>query len=130
MAAAIETLAVSGPEGEGRKIAVLGDMLELGAESEKLHAALVESLTQSGVELVFTAGQFMSALWDVLPVNIRGGHSKTVEDLIPMIITSIEPGDIVMVKGSHGSRMYSAVDAFLQQNGAGKASFPRLVNGG
>ena len=52
------------------------------------------------------------------------------EDLIPMIITSIEPGDIVMVKGSHGSRMYSAVDAFLQQNGAGKASFPRLVNGG
>ena len=114
----------------GRKIAVLGDMLELGAGSETLHAALVESLTQGETELVFTAGQFMSALWDVLPVNIRGGHSKTVENLIPMITTSIEPGDIVMVKGSLGSRMYSVVDALLQQSGEGMRSFPRLVNGG
>ena len=130
MAAAIEVLAARKAEGGGRKIAVLGDMLELGAESETLHAALVESLIRSEIELVFTAGQFMSALWDALPVNLRGGHSKTVENLIPMITTSIEPGDIVMVKGSLGSRMYGVVDALLEQGGEGMRYSPRLVKGG
>ena len=72
----------------------------------------------------------MSALWEVLPVKIRGGHSKTVENLIPMISTSIEPGDIVMVKGSFGSRMYSVVDALLRQNKEGMSPFPTWSRAG
>ena len=129
MAAAIEVLATSQPQPGGRKIAVLGDMLELGDQSEKLHAALVVPLVEGGIDLVFTAGLYMSLLWEALPANMRGGHVATAKKLVPMVSSSVQPGDVVMVKGSLGSCTRIVVNALLEPR-RHDALAPCVVNGG
>tara|TARA_Y100001960_G_scaffold330176_1_gene423480 strand:+ start:1087 stop:2562 length:1476 start_codon:yes stop_codon:yes gene_type:complete len=129
MAAAIQVLAQKQPIGRGRKIAVLGDMLELGDNASALHAALVDPLTHGGTELVFLVGQLMSALWDVLPNEIRGGHAKTAKNLIPMLTECVQPGDVMMIKGSFGTSMHSVVDYFLKRSGEKMSSLQCLGKG-
>ena len=130
MAAAIEVLAKKQPIGRGRKIAVLGDMLELGENASARHAALVEPLIQGGTELVFTVGKLMTALWDVLPNELRGGHATTAENLIPILTEFVQPGDVVMVKGSFSIRMNSIVDVLLKHRIGGMRSQQCLAREG
>jgi UDP-N-acetylmuramyl pentapeptide synthase len=92
---------------------VLGDMLELGPDSPRLHAGLAESLVANRIDLVFTCGQFMACLHDALPAPLRAGHAANSEQLAPMVRAAIRPGDVVMVKGSFGSRMGRIVEALL-----------------
>jgi len=113
MNAAFEVLGRMHPEGGGRRIAVLGDMLELGDESEAKHAALVESLIAQKINLVFTAGQYMGALWDVLPKAMRGYNAPSAMQLLPKVSAMIRTGDVVVVKGSHGSNTGPIVEALL-----------------
>jgi UDP-N-acetylmuramoyl-tripeptide--D-alanyl-D-alanine ligase len=96
-------------QGGGRRIAVLGDMLELGDQSARLHADLAAPLTEAGVDLVFTAGDAMRALDVALPTRRRGAHAATAAELAPTVAQALKPGDAVMVKGSHGSRMRDVV---------------------
>src|SRR5882724_8720186 len=89
----------------GRRIAVLGDMLELGPRGADLHRELAVAVLAHGVDLVFCCGPLMRALWEALPSNRRGGYAETSNALVPEVLSAIQPGDAVMVKGSLGSRM-------------------------
>jgi UDP-N-acetylmuramoyl-tripeptide--D-alanyl-D-alanine ligase len=93
----------------GRRIAVLGDMLELGAHSRDLHAGLAEPLMAAGVDLVFTVGAEMTALDGALPAARRGGHAATSAEMAEIVADRIRPGDVVTNKGSFGSRMATVV---------------------
>ncbi len=132
MTAAFEVLGQMNPVGAGRRIAVLGDMLELGKKSEAKHAALVESLIAQKINLVFTAGQHMSALWDVLPRPLRGGSACSITRLLPKVTAAVRPGDVLVVKGSAGSKTGPVVEALLELGepcGAGPGNRKHVVNG-
>lgn len=102
MASAIATLGAR--QTAGRRIVALTDMLELGDEAAKFHAGLAEPLEAAGVDLVFCAGPLMKSLWDALPPTRRGGYAETAAALAPQVVRAAEPGDVVMVKGSNGSK--------------------------
>lgn len=112
MRAAFSVLAAMQPAPGGRRIAILGDMLELGTDSVAIHASLAPDLAAAAA-MVCTAGRDMGALYEALPREMRAGHAAKAEDLLPLVRKLIRPGDIVMVKGSHGSRMGLIVDALL-----------------
>ena len=107
----------------GRRIVALTDMLELGVEGPTFHAGLAEPLDHAGVDLVFCAGPLMKSLWDALPPTRRGGYAETAVELGLLIAKAVEPGDLVMVKGSNGSRAgavvaaLGALDVRSQENG-------------
>jgi UDP-N-acetylmuramoyl-tripeptide--D-alanyl-D-alanine ligase len=94
----------------GRRIAVLGDMLELGPEGPALHAGLVESIVAHGVDLVFAAGPLMQDLWNALPPERRGAYAATSGDLADEVAAALRPGDVVAVKGSRGIKMERVVE--------------------
>jgi UDP-N-acetylmuramoyl-tripeptide--D-alanyl-D-alanine ligase len=125
MRAAFEILGISEPGRGGRRIAVLGDMLELGPTADELHAGLADALLASGVELVFTAGAHMKHLHEALPRDRRGGHAATSEGLAPLVLGAVRPGDVVTVKGSFGSRMAVIVGALKSIDNTP----PRAANG-
>ena len=89
----------------GRRIAVLGDMLELGPQAADLHADLAEAVVAADVDLVFAAGPLMKNLYDALPGSLRGAWAETSSEIEETLIDIIGPYDIVMVKGSNGARM-------------------------
>ncbi len=109
----------------GRRIAVLGDMLELGAQATELHEGLAEPVNSAGVDLVFTCGADMAALNAALPTAMRGGHTADSQVLVPLVTASVGAGDVVLVKGSAGSRMGLVVEALKGMAGA----LPRAANG-
>ena len=111
MHAAIEVLgrALVGPR--GRRIAVLGDMLELGPGSAQIHADLARPLKEAVIDLVLTCGADMAALDDALPAPLRGGHAADSAALVPLAKAAVGVGDVVLVKGSLGSRMAVLVEA-------------------
>jgi len=113
MRAAFAVLGSTQPEAGGRRIAVLGDMLELGTESQSLHASLAQPLVEAGTDLVFTLGNEMRALDDALPAARRGGHADNVGALAGLLGERLHAGDIVTVKGSHGSKLYELVATLL-----------------
>jgi len=115
MAAAIATLASSRPAKGARRIAVLGDMLELGEDSPALHVGLAEAIETWGIDLVYTAGPLMSHLHRALDAARRGGHADSAEAVIPLVLEGLRPGDVVMVKGSAGSRMSRVVQALTER---------------
>src|SRR5215472_4016660 len=100
---------VIGPH--GRRIAVLGDMLELGPNGLDLHRAVADAVMANGVDLVFCCGPLMHALWDALPASRRGGYADNSAALEAQVVPAIRAGDAVMVKGSLGSRMGPIVKA-------------------
>jgi UDP-N-acetylmuramoyl-tripeptide--D-alanyl-D-alanine ligase len=111
MRAALALLGQAEVGPRGRRIAVLGDMLELGARGADLHRELLEPLLADGVDLVFCCGPLMRALWEALPSERRGGYAETSGALESQLLAAVRPGDAVMVKGSLGSRMGLLVKA-------------------
>jgi len=109
MRAALAVLGAIEPGPGGRRVAVLGSMLELGAESQRLHAELAKPLIEADVALVFTLGDEMRALDAALPAKRRGEHADNVAALIELLGNRLKPNDVVAVKGSHGSRLYELV---------------------
>ncbi len=105
MRAAIAVLGLTAPGPSGRRIVVFGDMLELGDDSPAMHAGLVPDLEQAAVDRVYAAGPLMAALWKVLPSHLRGGYAETAAELERQVIDDLAAGDVVMVKGSNGSRL-------------------------
>jgi UDP-N-acetylmuramoyl-tripeptide--D-alanyl-D-alanine ligase len=94
-----------------RRIAVLGDMLELGSSGRELHRNLAAAVISAGVDLVFCCGPLMRALWEALPSDRRGRYAETSAELQAHVLAAVGPGDIVMIKGSLGSRMAVIVKA-------------------
>ena len=115
MAAAIALLGQAPVGPRGRRIAVLGDMLELGPSGAELHRGLAAPLAAAKVDLVFCSGPLMKALWEALPSNRRGGYADTAAALEPAVVEAIRDGDAVMVKGSLGSKMGPIVKALERQ---------------
>jgi UDP-N-acetylmuramoyl-tripeptide--D-alanyl-D-alanine ligase len=111
MAAAIALLGQLQPKGRGRRIAVLGEMLELGPGAPALHAGLFEALVAAGVERLYVAGALMRNLWERAPAPMRGAAAADAKALAPEVIASISDGDIVMVKGSNASKVSEIVAA-------------------
>jgi UDP-N-acetylmuramoyl-tripeptide--D-alanyl-D-alanine ligase len=93
-----------------RRIAILGDMLELGDAGPAEHAALAADAIRSA-DLVFTCGPLMRRLFDALPTPMRGDHAKDSQALAPIAANALAPGDAVLVKGSLGSKMKAVVTA-------------------
>jgi len=114
MRAMLTMLAAAEPDGRGRRIAVLGDMLELGAESANLHAGLSEPVSRNKVDVVLLAGTEMKALADALSGAPHGPdvvmHFESVEALIPKVHETIAAGDVVAVKSSLGLRFGKLVE--------------------
>jgi UDP-N-acetylmuramyl pentapeptide synthase len=97
----------------GRKLAALGDMLELGDHAPGLHAELASPITAAGLDRVYTAGPGMRHLYDALPSERRGPHVADAAQLLPVIEAELRPGDTLLVKGSLGMRMGRIVEALL-----------------
>ncbi|MGI9420657.1 MAG: UDP-N-acetylmuramoylalanyl-D-glutamyl-2,6-diaminopimelate--D-alanyl-D-alanine ligase [Geminicoccaceae bacterium] len=98
---------------QGRRIVALGDMLELGEETARFHAELVEPLAESQVDRVFTVGSAMRHLHAALPKDRRGIHVEQAEKLVPILASELMAGDTILVKGSLGSAMGQVVEALL-----------------
>ena len=102
-----------------RRIAVLGDMLELGDESGRLHEDLKEPVDAAEVDLVFACGPHMQRLYAALPEARRGEWGYTSQDILAPLVAAVRAGDVVMIKGSLGSRMEPLVDALVRKSEAG-----------
>jgi UDP-N-acetylmuramoyl-tripeptide--D-alanyl-D-alanine ligase len=111
MRAALALLSGAPVGRRGRRIAVLGDMLELGADGAALHRALVDAVVEGDIDLVFCAGPLMQSLWDVLPAERRGAYAPAAAALESQVLAAVRDGDALMVKGSLGSRMGPIVKA-------------------
>ncbi|HUO98818.1 MAG TPA: UDP-N-acetylmuramoyl-tripeptide--D-alanyl-D-alanine ligase [Rhizomicrobium sp.] len=105
MAAALSLLS----RAKGRKIAVLGDMLEMGPEGAALHAGLAPAL--DAADLIFLCGPLMKSLWDALPADCRTAYAPSSKEIAPVVAAALRPGDTVLVKGSNGSRMGLVIEA-------------------
>ncbi len=111
MVAALSVLGQADISGRGRRIAVLGDMLELGPQAGRLHRDLVEAVTSNQVDYVYCCGPLMHNLWEALPSGMRGGYADASAALASLVVSAVRPGDVIMIKGSLGSRMKSVVTA-------------------
>lgn len=117
MAASLEVLAATKPTdnigryGKGRRIAILGDMLELGPDEARLHSGLADLAALNSLDIVHCVGPRMRFLFDVLPDNVRGSWFEAAEELEHKVHGIIDAGDIVLIKGSKGSKVSRVVDA-------------------
>jgi UDP-N-acetylmuramoyl-tripeptide--D-alanyl-D-alanine ligase len=95
----------------GRRIAVLTDMLELGPDTARYHAQAADMALEAQVDLVFCAGPLMKNLWDALPPTRRGAYAGSAAALVPEVVAAVRAGDVVMVKGSNGSKASALAQA-------------------
>ncbi|MBB6223575.1 UDP-N-acetylmuramoylalanyl-D-glutamyl-2,6-diaminopimelate--D-alanyl-D-alanine ligase [Rhizobium leguminosarum] len=115
MRAAIALLAASEPPSRGRRIAVLGDMLEMGEYAQKVHTDLVVPLLAAGIEHVWLAGAEMAALKESLPESVHVEYRENTGELTDYVLNSVAPGDVLMVKSSLGIGFGKIVAALLDK---------------
>lgn len=117
LVASLEVLAASSPTHnvgrivKGRRVAILGDMLELGDAEISMHRALAENPDLQELDLIHCAGPLMQHLWEALPETQRGHWAQTAAELVPKVSMLVDAGDVVLVKGSKGSKVSLIVDA-------------------
>jgi UDP-N-acetylmuramoyl-tripeptide--D-alanyl-D-alanine ligase len=121
MAAALNVLGQAQVGPHGRRIAMLGDMLELGPTSPALHSGLLEAIKTNHIDLVYCCGPLMRNLWDALSTGKRGGYAESAAALEAQAVSAIRAGDAIMVKGSLGSKMKTIVNA-LEKRFPGKTA--------
>ncbi|WFE91641.1 UDP-N-acetylmuramoylalanyl-D-glutamyl-2,6-diaminopimelate--D-alanyl-D-alanine ligase [Roseibium porphyridii] len=115
MRAALAVLGEAPVTRPGRRVAVLGDMLELGAEADRLHGELHVPISEAGIDAVYCVGPHMHALWQNLPREIRAHYSENAKDLEDLLLGEVRSGDVVMIKGSLGTRMGPLVEALKKE---------------
>ena len=99
-------------------------MLELGTEADAIHAALAKDISSAGIDIAILAGNHMAALYTALPKSVAAEHDITSDNILPVVINTVRPGDVVTVKGSLGSRMApitAALAALDETRGAANA---------
>lgn len=111
VSATLKVLKDTNPVGSGRRVAVLGDMLELGRHEQVLHAALSEDIVAARVSVVFTIGSRMLYLRDALPSSINSHHFDTAWAAIEPLVADINEGDVILIKGSFSIQMGLIVSA-------------------
>ncbi len=117
MRAAFAVLANTTPNAGGRRIAVLGDMLELGAHSVELHAGLADALLRAAPDAVFCCGKYMKHLCDAIAAHVPTMHAPDAAALAAKVKNALCVNDIVLIKGSYGSKMRLIIEA-LEKNAA------------
>jgi len=123
MRAALALLARAEPQNNGRRIAVLGDMLELGGEARAMHEDLKQPIEQADIDRVFACGPMMKFLWQQLPADQQALWAPTSGELEKQLLSEIQTGDVIMIKGSLGSRMGPLLEVIkLQFSKKGKAA--------
>ena len=110
IAASLEVLAASQPELQGRRLAVLGDMRELGAAGPELHAEIADLASVESIDLIYTSGELMQHLHDALPELKRGLHTENSDEMARALPRQLQAGDVVLIKGSNGSKLSRVVD--------------------
>ncbi|MDF2368609.1 UDP-N-acetylmuramoylalanyl-D-glutamyl-2,6-diaminopimelate--D-alanyl-D-alanine ligase [Sneathiella sp.] len=118
MRASLDVLHNLYPDGKGRRIAVLGDMLELGEKSADIHRSLKPDVSAAEVDILFACGPNMAELVKSMPSTIQTHHEETSELLIDPLLETIGAGDIVLIKGSLGSKMRLPLEALLERRPA------------
>ncbi len=113
MRASIEALGQAKPQGRGRRIAVLGDMLELGEDADGMHRDLAPVLRHSHIDLLFACGPHMRELFSAVPAAHQGRYTPSADALVDLLVEEIRNGDVLMVKGSFGSKMGPVVEALV-----------------
>jgi len=120
MRAALAAMAAVPREAFPRRVAVLGDMLELGDAALELHRALKEAVDAASVDLVLACGPMMRHLFDDLARAQQGTWAPSSAELVPALIEAVRAGDVVMIKGSLGTRMAPLVEAMVARFGPGR----------
>lgn len=115
MRAALAVLGETPVKHPGRRLAVIGDMRELGSDAERLHCELLEPIAEADIDSVYCAGPLMKALWQVLPHDRRAHYCEVAKDLTDVLVNDVRAGDVIMVKGSLGTRMGPLVDALKNE---------------
>lgn len=129
LAAALEVLIAATPKdgigrvGKGRRIAILGDMLELGPTEIALHEAVAKHPHLNKIDLIHCVGPRMKSLWQKLPRAHRGEWVADAKELAARPRSLIDAGDILLVKGSKGIKVSLIVDA-LRKLGQAAAKAP------
>jgi UDP-N-acetylmuramoyl-tripeptide--D-alanyl-D-alanine ligase len=126
MSAALNVLGQAPVGPHGRRIAVLGDMLELGPTGPALHRGLIEAVRANQIDLIYCCGPLMRNLWDALSTGKRGGYAENSAALEAQAVAAIRTGDAIMVKGSLGSKMKTIVNA-LEKRFPGNAAHEEAV---
>ena len=109
--ATIRVLTNMTPAAGGRRVLVLGDMLELGVTASTLHSDLAAAIIQGKIDSVFCCGVMMRYLYDSLPPALRGAHAEDSATLAPLVAQDIHANDVVSVKGSKSMKLGKVIDA-------------------
>ena len=123
MLAAFKVFEMVNPVEGGRRIAVLGDMLELGKDGPRLHAELANPLLRAKTDLLFCCGPQMDALYQALPEPWRGGHADDSRALAKKLLEAVKPGDVLLIAGEASSHCVRSTTEHIVQH------LPRLVPG-
>ena len=118
MAAALNTLSTWPGR---RRVAVLGDMLELGQGARRFHEALAWDIEQAGIDQVYCAGPLMRYLHQSLPGQRRGGWFESVDDMRKALGKTMQAGDVILLKGSNGSCIHKIAAALRTESLGGEA---------
>ena len=124
MEAAIETFSLQEKEKNSRRVAFLGDMLELGDNSKEMHIKIKKSICKSKFDLIFTIGKNMKYLYDSLPKDIRGQHFNRIDSFPLLSLNFLKPGDKVLVKGSNAMKMKIIVNEIKKLKNLKKSKLP------
>lgn len=117
MQAGLSVLAGIPVSPKGRRLVVLGEMLELGDQAEAHHHQLMVEVLTRPIHSIFAAGGpvMEAAFKRDVPMEKAGGYAPSADTLIPLVLNALRPGDIVFVKGSKGSQVSKVVDNLLGQ---------------
>ncbi len=115
--AAVTTLSGFVPDNSGRRVAVLGEMLELGSFALDHHAQLVTACLAQNIDKIYLCGgSVVQQAYNLIPKTHQGGYTPTAQDLMPMVLKDLTDGDVVLVKGSKGSRVSFVTESVLKQS--------------
>lgn len=117
VAAVLAAFAQGQRESRGRKLALLGDMRELGPRSAELHAGLADSVLAADLDMVMTVGEQMTHLRRALPGHLLGPHYPTADDVLPDLVSILRAGDRLLVKASHATGLHEVVTRVRRQLG-------------
>lgn len=106
----------------GRKVLCLGDMLELGEESDKFHADLIDSVISTHADKVFLVGDYMTHLWEKLPEKMKGAHLMLSDELEPLLVKELSDNDLVLFKSSNATKLFDVCMSLDSKYGLGDKS--------
>jgi UDP-N-acetylmuramoyl-tripeptide--D-alanyl-D-alanine ligase len=115
MQAALRTLGLQMPTGEGRRLAVLGDMGELGESAVVLHQNLAPILGKASIDQVFCCGPLMKELYAILTTSRKGAWMATAQELAPLVEEQLKAGDVILIKGSRSLHMEEIVSSLTKR---------------